>query len=210
MGKLTRYLEKYIMKKILHVISSARGDHSYSKGLSAAIVRKLTAKNIAGEITERDLIRDFPPFIEPASVENLYKNPDALTPEEEQLFSYSHMIVDEIRAADILVIGTPMHNFGISAPLKAWLDQIVRHGISYVYDNNGKRVGLFGGKQVYLAIASGGRQTSNPGSEFIESYLKAVFSAYMGITDVTAFRIEGTVEPGFKENYEEALKELRV
>lgn len=191
------------MKSALHIISSARGSQSYSKGLSTAIVKKLTDRNEIKSVVERDLTKIFPPFIDEALIGELYKHPENIDKERDQ---YSITVLNEIKKADIIIIGTPMHNFGISAPLKAWIDQLVRFGITYSYDNNGARMGHLKHKKVYLAIASGGKLSG--GYEFIESYIKAVFDAYIGITDICTFRVEGTAAPGFKTDYEEIIQSL--
>lgn len=197
------------MKSALHLISSARGSQSYSVGLSSAIIKKLSDRNEIQTIVERDLTKEFPPFIDQALSIEFYKHPDHLSEEGNQLFKYSNAVFDEINQADVIVIGTPMHNLGMSAPLKAWLDQLVRFGRTYIYDENGSRTGLLKNKKIYLAIASGGRLSYWPnGYEFIESYTKAVFSAYVGITDVSTFRVEGTAENNFKTDYEEIIQTL--
>ena len=197
------------MKNILHIISSARGDQSYSKGLSTAIVKKLTNKNGIQTVVERDLTKTFPPFIDEILISEFYKHPKSISEEGDLLFEYSKAIFDEVYNADIIVIGTPMHNLGTSAPLKAWIDQLVRFGITYEYGDNGERIGRVKNKKVYLSIASGGKLSYWPnGYEFIESYIKAVFSSYIGITDVCTFRVEGTAEGDFKADYEKIIQNL--
>ena len=63
--------------------------------------------------------------------------------------------------ADYVVIGSPFYNFGISSALKAWIDHIVRAGVTFRYDQNGPE-GLVKGKKVYVAMASGGVYTEGP------------------------------------------------
>jgi FMN-dependent NADH-azoreductase len=197
------------MKNALHIISSARGAQSYSTGLSAAIIRKLSGKNEIQSVVERDLTKTFPPFINEMALAELYKFSPAISEENQHLFQYSDAIFNEIKNADVIVIGTPMHNLGISSPLKAWIDQLIRFGKTYTYDNNGSRKGLLAGKKVYLAIASGGRSSQWPdGYEFIESYVKAVLHSYAGITEICTFRVEGTAERDFAVDYEKILQNL--
>lgn len=197
------------MKNALHIVSSARGGQSYSRGLSHAIIRKLADRNEIGTVVERDLAKDFPPFMDQALIGEFYKHPDAIGEEGNRLLEYSNAIFNEISNADIIVISTPMHNLGISAPLKAWMDQLVRFGITYVYNEDGVREGRLQHKKVYLAIASGGKLSQWPeGYEFIESYIKAVFSAYVGITDVCTFRAEGTAGNNVVIDYEDIIQSL--
>ncbi|XHR93868.1 NAD(P)H-dependent oxidoreductase [Mucilaginibacter sp. UC70_90] len=82
-------------------------------------------------------------------------------------------------------------------------------GVSYKFNADGTKTGCLTSKKVYLAIASGGRLAYWPREyEFIESYIKAVFSAYAGITDVCTYRVEGTAEPNFRVDYESIIQNL--
>jgi FMN-dependent NADH-azoreductase len=197
------------MKSALHIISSARGKQSYSRQLSEAIIKKLLDKNEIDTVVERDLTKSPPPFLDEALIGEFYKLPEMITGEGKQLLNYANSIFNEMYRADIIVIGTPMHNLGISSLLKAWIDQLVRVGVSYRFNDDGTRTGCLNNKKVYLAIASGGRLIYlTNGYEFIESYIKAVFSAYVGITDVTTYRIEGTAEKDLKVNYQQIIQNL--
>lgn len=197
------------MKNVLHIISSARGSRSYSQGLSSAIVKKLTDKKLVNTIVERNLVLDAPPFIDQALIEVFYKNPDTISDDDHLLLRYANTVLNEIKGADFIVIGTPVHNLGVSAPLKAWIDQLIRFGVTYGYNSDGVRTGYLGGKKVFLAIASGGSVSDwDGGSDYTETYIKSVFNAYTGITDFCTYRIEGTASPDFKANYEEILKNL--
>lgn len=197
------------MKSALHVISSARGEQSYSRALSTAIIKKLIDKNEIDTVVERDLTKSPPPFLDEVLIGEFYKFPEMVDAKGKQLLSYANTIFNEMKEADIIVIGTPMHNLGISSQLKAWIDQLVRVGVSYTFNADGTRTGCLKNKKVYLAIASGSKLIYWPAAyEFIESYIKAVFSAYVGITDVTTYRVEGTAEQDVKVNYEEIIKNL--
>lgn len=197
------------MKNVLHIISSARGSQSYSKGLSSAIVKKLMDQHAESAVVERNLADTFPPFINEHLIGEFYKAPDNIDDAGKQLLKYADTIFNEVKEADLIVIGTPMHNLGISAPLKAWIDQLIRFGITYGYNQDGTRNGFLTGKKVYLAIAMGGKIRENSGpDQYISDYIKAVFSAYTGITDVSTFCVAGTVETGFDGNYEDIIQNL--
>lgn len=197
------------MKKALHITSSARGAQSYSRALSTAIIQKLTDRKEIGTVVERDLVQSPPPFLNEALISEFYKHPDMIGDDGRCLLAYSDAIFNEVNEADIIVISTPMHNLGVSALLKAWLDQLVRVGLTYKFNEDGSKSGCLNGKKVYLAIASGGKQAFWPeGYEFIESYVKAVFNAYTGITDVTTYRVEGTAMGIAECDYDEILREL--
>ncbi|MDR3025742.1 NAD(P)H-dependent oxidoreductase [Chryseobacterium sp.] len=193
------------MKNILHIISSARRELSYSNKLSSFILERLLQQGNINKITVRDLVKDPPPHADEVSIHEFYKHPGLYDEQSQQLLSYANMIVDEVREADIIVIGTPMFNLGISTPLKAWLDQLIRAGVTYVFDEQWNRVGQFKGKKIYLAVASGGRRAEGA-PDYISAYIKDVFRNYTGITDVKTYCIEGTMENGFIEDYEGILK----
>lgn len=196
------------MKRVLHIISSARGELSYSRKLSSAIVQKLKDKNVVSEVVEKDLTKEFPPFFNRNSISEFYKIPRGDKKVQHPALSYSASVFHEVDKSDIIVIGTPMHNFGISAPLKAWIDQLIRPGLTYTFDSEGKRIGLLRNKRLYLAIASGGVGCNGNKNEYIESYLKAVFSVYAGITDIITLKIEGTAGNNFEVDYQEIVEKI--
>lgn len=196
-------------KTILHVISSARGNESYSRGLSSAIVEALKELHDIDTIIEKDLTKDVPPIFEEHLTNAFYKDPRAADEKMQQVLEYADRTVHEVHEADILVLGTPMYNLGMSALLKAWIDQLVRFGVTYHYDENGRRQGKLNGKKVFLAIASGGKQSDWPDAyEFISAHVTAVFNAYVGTTEVQTFRVEGTASPGFQADYRKILERL--
>lgn len=196
-------------KTALHIISSARESDSYSKGLSMAIVDKLAGKHEIDTVIERDLTKESPPFLNGNLIGAFYKDPRSVNEEERRLLEYADSVVNDVSNADILVLGTPMHNLGMSALLKAWIDQLVRFGVTYAYDEHGARKGRLNGKKVYLAIASGGKLEDWPNdNEFIASHVNAVFNAYVGITEIHTFRVEGTAMPGFQADYKKILENL--
>jgi FMN-dependent NADH-azoreductase len=212
LAKAGRHLPKIVinnMKRALHITSSARGGQSYSRGLSAAIINKLISRNEIGTVVERDLTLLPPPFLDETLIWEFYKHADTTGGEEKQRLAYSNAIFNEMNEADIIVISTPMYNLGMSALLKGWLDQLVRVGLTYKFNEDGSKSGCLTNKKVYLAIASGGKLAFWPeGYEFIESHLKAVFSTYAGITDISTYRVEGTAIPGINVNYEEIIQSL--
>lgn len=197
------------MKSALHIISSARAEQSYSHRLGTEIIKKLIDKKEIHTLVERDLVKTPPPFLGESLIWEFYKFPEMIDEQGKKMLSYANAIFNEINQADIIVISTPMHNLGISALLKAWIDQIVRVGVSYRFNEDGTRTGCLINKKVYLAIASGGKQVYWPKEyEFIESYIKAVFSTYIGITDISTYRIEGTADQNFIADYEEIIKSI--
>lgn len=176
------------MKNILHVISSPRQEDSYSVVLGNRIIEHL--KEPGATVTQRNLALDPPPFLTKTQIDALYTSPGQRTPAQRASLEYSDQVIKEIYDADVVVIGTPMHNMGISAMLKAWIDQIVRPGLTFGYDGNNRRVGLLAGKKVYLALASGRVHPQNP---YVEDYLRVALGT-VGITDITVQAHQGTAQ----------------
>ncbi len=113
--------------------------------------------------------------------------------------AHSDEAIQDILDADIVVIGAPMYNFTIHSTLKAWLDHIVRAGVTFKYDENGVQ-GLIKNKKVCIAETSGGIYSEGAMQpiDYVAPYLKTVVGL-IGPTDVTIFRIEGTNIPGIKD-----------
>jgi len=118
---------------------------------------------------------------------------------ERQAVRHSEEAIADITEADILVIGAPMYNFSIPSALKAWIDHVVRAGVTFKYDANGPE-GLVKGKKVYIALSSGGVFSDGPmrSMDFAEPYLRHILG-FIGLTDVTLFRVEGLSIPGVRE-----------
>jgi len=165
--------------KLLHLDASSLGQHSVSRELSAAIVNQLAREIPSLQITYRDLTAQPLPHWTPVL--------DA----ESAAAQLGQQVMDEFKAADVIVIGAPMYNFSIPSQLKAWIDRIVVAGQTFRYTENGPQ-GLATGKRVILASSRGGVYSSGPaaGLDFQENYLRAVLG-FIGITDVEFVRAEG-------------------
>lgn len=188
------------MKNILHIISSPKGDQSYSVQLGNATIRYLLSIYPGSTVTERWLIADEIPALNDAQIRSFFvpHNGDGRDPNW-----YSDMILAEVKQADIIVVGAPMYNFGIHALLKAYIDQLVRPGHSFVYEADGTRKGVLTNKMAYLCIASGGKygEHFNPVEKYIVNYLQAILN-YVGINPVIPLVVEGTVDPAFAVDYD--------
>jgi FMN-dependent NADH-azoreductase len=97
-------------------------------------------------------------------------------------FTPAEALVAELQAADTLVIGAPIYNFGVPAALKAWIDQVARAGVTFRYSETGP-VGLLSGKRAFIVAASGGTEAGG-GMDFATGYLRHVLG-FLGIADVT-------------------------
>jgi len=186
--------------KILHLISSPRGAASFSIKLSNAIVEKLQAKNANSTVKVHSLVNTPFPHLEEAHLNSFFTPAESRSPEQAEAVKHSDEAIAELFDADAIVIGAPMYNFGIPSTLKAWIDHIARAGITFKYGENGPE-GLVKNKKVYLAISTGGVYSDGPmkAYDFTEPYLRAVLG-FLGMTDVTAFRVEGVNMPDLKDS----------
>lgn len=181
---------------ILNIISSPRGAASYSIKLGHGLVEKLQAANPGSTVAVHDLATHPFPHLEEAKLQSLFTPAESRTPEQHEAARHSDDAIREIQEADAIVIGAPLYNFGIPSTLKAWIDHIARAGITFRYSEAGPE-GLVKGKKVYLAVSSGGVYSEGPAMayDFVVPYLKAVLG-FLGMTDVTVVRVEGTATPG--------------
>ncbi len=177
--------------KILHIDSSVTGDHSFSRRFSASLVQKIKNGSQDATVIYRDLATNPLPHLDPLTVGALYAPEEGRTPEQIKAMANSDVAVKELLEADIIVIGSPMHNFGISSQLKSWIDHVVRRGVTFNYGANGPE-GLVSGKKAYIVAARGGIYSEGPykAYEHQDSYLKAVLG-FIGIRDIEVIPVEG-------------------
>lgn len=187
------------MKKILHIISSIHGEASSSAKLSNTIIEALKNTYQGSQVHKHDLSEVQYPYLEAAHFEAFFTPADHHTSVQKEVFHRSNEAIKELKEADIIVIGLPIYNLGIPASLKGWIDYVVRMGETFSYIDN-TPVGLLTDKKVYLAIASGGIYSEEPmkNYDFTEPYLRAMLG-FIGLTDLTTFRVEGTAIPEIKE-----------
>lgn len=194
------------MKKILNVISSPRGEASFSNKLGNAIIEKILKEHPESVITTHDLNKSKYPHVEASHIEAFYTPIEKHTAENREAIKQSDEAIKEIMDADIIVINAPMWNFSVPSILKAWIDHISRAGVTFAYGEKGP-VGLVKGKKVYVIIASGGVYSEGPAKafDFVEPYLKS-FLGFLGMTDVMTYRVEGLSIPGNMETaFQKAL-----
>lgn len=170
---------------LLHIDASPRGARSKSRQLGADYVAAWRSRHPDAAVVTRDLTQEPPPFVSEAWVEGAYAPAAQQSPAAQAAIAVSNRYVDELLAADQLVITTPIYNLSIPATLKAWIDQIVRAGRTFALRQGGYE-GLVKGKRVLVIVASGSDFRPNtPGGayNFLEPYLRAVLG-FVGITDV--------------------------
>ncbi|MES2740592.1 MAG: NAD(P)H-dependent oxidoreductase [Pseudomonadota bacterium] len=181
--------------KILHIDSSALGDASVSRKLTAATVAHLREKHADASVVYRDLAAEALPHVTGPLLQIVRGPADAnqtVSPELTQQAALSETLLLELLAADVLVVGAPMYNFSVPSSLKAWIDRVLVAGRTFSYTASGPK-GLVVGKRVIIASARGSAMSGTPyetAMDHQEAYLKAVFN-FIGVTDLTIVRAEG-------------------
>jgi len=179
------------MKNILLVESSPRGNDSYSHQAARSIVSELQSRHPGSGIVVRDLAQNPPPHVGLSFIGGMSAAPEKRTPDQARSVALSDALIDELFAADTIVVAAPMHNFGVPSTLKAWIDHISRAGRTFSYGANGPQ-GLLKDKHAIIVLASGGVYSNGQmkAFDFIEPYLRAVFG-FLGVTHVDVVRVEG-------------------
>lgn len=177
--------------KLLHIDSSVLGENSVSRRLSAAAVAKLRQKTPGLEVTYRDLAAEPVAHFSSALLAAFGSTPESWSAEQQADVAQGGAALEEFLAADIVVIGAPMYNFGVSSQLKAWIDRVAVAGKTFRYTEKGAE-GLAGGKKVIIVSSRGGIYSTGPfaAADHQESYLRAVFG-FLGVTDIEVIRAEG-------------------
>ena len=175
------------MPNILHISASIRSDESISRKLGQQLVDGLAAKSGAS-VTTRDLAANDLPYVSEDRFNANLTPADERTPEQAELAAIADTLIEELQAADTIVIASPIYNFGVPATLKAWADLVARAGTTFKYTETGP-VGLLEGKKAYIAIASGGTPVGSD-FDFMSSWLK-FFLGFLGIHDVEIVAADG-------------------
>lgn len=179
-----------VMKKILHVSCSPRGEAAESYRLSSRIVELLRQLEPTALVTNRVLGDGTIPHVDMNYAISLASLHDV---SKEGSMAFSETLVEELESADFVVIGTPMHNLTVPSVLKAWLDHVVRARRTFDITAAGK-VGTLRDRPVYIAVASGGwfsgERARQP--DFLTAYIKTILGM-IGLHDLTFFSVQGTV-----------------
>jgi FMN-dependent NADH-azoreductase len=177
---------------ILQINSSARvfenGQGSHSTRLANELVAKLREGDSSAQVTVRDLARQPHPALDEATLQAVFTPAEARTPEQAARVALDDALVAEIKAADVLVLGVPMYNFGVTSQLKNWIDAITRARVTFQYGPNGPE-GLLKGKKAYAVLTRGGKYRGTPADSQVP-YLKTLLG-FIGITDVEFIYAEG-------------------
>lgn len=173
---------------ILQINSSARREGANSTRLANSIVTRLLSANPEAKLALRDLASNPHPLLDEAALGALFTPAEQRTPDQAARVALDDALIAELQAADVLVLGVPMYNFGVPVQLKNWIDAIARTGVTFRYTENGPE-GLLKGKKVFVALARGGRHRGTDADAQVP-YLKTVLS-FIGMSDVRFIYAEG-------------------
>jgi FMN-dependent NADH-azoreductase len=167
-------------QRILRIDSSARYEGSVTRELTGRLVERLSALAPGAEIIERDLGPGVPVVTE-VSVGAYFTPPDQRDPAQHRALAPSDALVEELRSADVLVLGVPMYNFTVPAALKAYFDLVARVGLTFRYTEQGP-VGLLSGKSAYVVVSTAGVEVGST-ADYTTDYVRQ-FLGFLGITEV--------------------------
>ena len=190
---------------ILQINSSLYSGNGQSSRLADEFVATLRAENPRAELVVRDLAKEPVPHLDEQRFQAFITPKDARSDEQKAIMAYSDALIDELRRADVVVLGLPMYNFGVPSQLKSWIDHIARSGETFKYSEKGP-VGLLTGKKAYVLAARGGLYAGSP-ADTQTAYVKLLLG-FLGITDVEFVYAEGLAMGA--ESREKSLAAARV
>jgi FMN-dependent NADH-azoreductase len=143
------------MSTLLYVRTSLYGAQAASSQLAERFVAEWRARNPGGHVITRDLAADPVPHLTAARFQAFGTPPENRTPEQQQIVEYSDALIDELRAANTIVLAVPMYNFGVPSTLRTYFDHVARAGVTFRYTSAGPE-GLLTGRRAYVFVTRGG------------------------------------------------------
>jgi FMN-dependent NADH-azoreductase len=176
------------MNTLLQIKSSIFSESGQSSRLADRYVAAWREVNPDGKVIVRDLAVQPVPHLDGARFGAFLSKPGERTAEQQDVLDYSDELIEEVRDADVIVLGVPMYNFGVPSSLKAYFDHIARAGVTFRYTEKGPQ-GLLTGKQAIVFAARGSIHTGKP-TDTQTGFLRT-FLGFLGITDVQFVVAEG-------------------
>jgi FMN-dependent NADH-azoreductase len=179
------------MANLLFVASSLFGDGSQSRLIASEFIDRWRRSRPGTTVVERDLTADAMPHLSLAALAASMTPADSRSTAEQEAVALADTLIEEVEAADVIVIAAPMYNFSIPSTLKAWIDHVTRAGRTFRYGAAGPE-GLLKGKKVFVITGRGGIYSDDSparGMDFQEPYLRAMLG-FLGL-DVTFIHVEG-------------------
>jgi FMN-dependent NADH-azoreductase len=201
------------MSTLLKIDVSSRGKLSISRKLSSLFLEQWVKAHASHRVIERDIATTALPFLDSPWITANITKLSARTEQQKAMLKLSDDLIAELQQADKYLIATPMYNYGIPAKLKAYVDHIVRSGLTFRMNADGTYEGLLSGKKATVIIASAGDYTPGAPAEGLDTlkpYLREIL-AYIGVTDVTFIQSGSTwkVESG-SEQADEHIAHLKA
>jgi FMN-dependent NADH-azoreductase len=192
------------MKTLLKLNTSLYSNAGQSSRLADEFVVSWLKNNPGAQVIARDLAREPVPHLTEDRFQALLSKPGERTVQQQAVVSYSDTLIDELRRADVIVLGLPMYNFGVPSTLKAYFDHIARSGVTFRYTESGA-LGLLPGKKVYVLAARGGKYAGTA-LDTETAYVRQ-FLGFLGMTDVEFVYAEGlAISPATKDAAVEQAK----
>jgi FMN-dependent NADH-azoreductase len=183
------------MMRLLHIDSNLLGDKSISRDLTAAIVARETELHPGLEVIYHDLVAAPIQHLTPAHVATRFGNPPPRDAGVLADIAAGERYIDDLFAADLIVIGVPMYNLSLPTHLKAWFDRVSVVGKTFDFDGAGVPVGLLPpGKKTFFVTTSGGVHSGGslpPFLDYQEAIVKTLLN-FLGLSDISVFRAEAT------------------
>ena len=176
------------MKTLLQLNTSIYGDAGQSSRLADRLAARWKAQNPGATVIKRDFATDPVPHITAERFQAFLTKPALRMPAQQAVVDYSDALIDELRRADVIVLGLPLYNFAVPSTLKAYFDHIARAGVTFRYTANGSE-GLLAGKKVYVVAARGGKYQGTDG-DTQTAYVRQ-FLGFLGMTDIEFVYAEG-------------------
>lgn len=174
------------MTTLLKVQSSLFSNQGQSSALTDQFAEQWLKQNAGGKIVTRNLASEPVPHLDQQRFGALTTPEDQRTEQQQLIVAYSDTLINEIKNAEMLVLGVPMYNFSVPSVLRAYFDHIARAGVTFRYTANGPE-GLLIGKKAIVFITRGGYYGEDHSqSEYIRQFL-----GFVGITDVQIVHAEG-------------------
>ena len=180
------------MTRILYIVVGPRSERSWSRRYGAQVLARLERRYPGATVVRRDLAANPPPLIDAQFADAILRTADTWDGADRDALGYSEQAIEELEAADVVLIATPMNNYTVPATLKAWIDHIVRIRRTFIGTPQGK-VGLLQDRPTYVVTASGGHHSGEGAAvqpDFLTPYLIAIM-ATIGIRDIRFLSLQG-------------------
>jgi FMN-dependent NADH-azoreductase len=185
------------MTTLLQINASIHAGNGQSSQLANQFVAGFRQRNPEAKVIQRDLAAEEVPHLTAERFGAFIAQPEARSASQHTVVAYSDRLINELKQADVVVLGLPMYNFGLPSQLKSYFDHIARAGVTFKYGATGP-VGLLTGKKVYVFAARGGLYVGTP-LDTQTSYIRT-FLGFLGMTDVKFVYAEGlAISPASKE-----------